>query len=563
MRSTGPLVELTRYFLDGFVRPSFLGEHGEDALRRLLVTLAAATAMLGLFLPLPLFKKYLGLSMMSSGTPYREALLSDQILLLGVPMIIIGLAISVVAPSLYVDETDFLVLTPLPVSRASVFTAKLSAVAIFVALFVLAANTVGNLWFPAISGGRWATSSGLARMGTHTVASLLATSFVPIALAVLQGFTVTFVPRRLASMASTVLQALVLCALTAAVPMLLRMPGRLEVQPWMAFVPPCWFVGVSRYLLGDPDPAFARLAMIAVAAYGVAFAAVVICYAAAYLQYGRVTAVASFPRMAKSPPGSDPSRGRVGPATLAGLAFIGATVSRGRLNLLVLAGISAVGISLVVDTVLTSTIGRHGRIELASREVSYRAIAPTLMLVLAALVGLRATFLLPMMREANWIFRLIDARSTRIGLLTSVEWWFVAAGVGVPLIIGWPVQLAALGFARTLLAAPLVLLVALTLVEIVLREWRRVPFTCSYIPGKRHLAAMILLAWLAYGLFVYLAGHVIAWAILRPPRLVMIFGVLLALYATLRRRRLASPERASLEFEDEMPDVIRTLGLFS
>ncbi len=287
MRSTSPFSELRRYFLEGFFRPAFLGEHGADALRHLLVTLAAATAMLGLFLPYPLLKKYMYLSTLDSGLPYREALLADQTLVIGVSMIIIGLAMSLMAPSLYVDDTDFLVLTPMPVPSATVFAAKLAAVITFVALSMVATNTIGNLWFPAISGGRWATHPRLARIGAHSVASVLATSFVPIALAVLQGLTVTLLPRRLATTASTALQALLLCALTAVIPMLLRMPGRLEVQAWMTFVPPSWFVGVSYYLLGDRDPALVRLAAIAVGAYGVVLTAMIGCYALAYLQYGR------------------------------------------------------------------------------------------------------------------------------------------------------------------------------------------------------------------------------------------------------------------------------------
>lgn len=248
---------------------------------------------------------------------------------------------------------------------------------------------------------------------------------------------------------------------------------------------------------------------------------------------------------------------------MAGLAFVRATISRSRLSLLVLAGMSAVGIGLVVDTMLTTTVGRPGWIELPSREVTYRAIAPSLMMVLAALVGLRATFLLPVMREANWVFRSIDARSTRIGLLASVEWSFAIGAVGVPMLIGLPVQLATLGLSRTALSAPLVLLVALVMMELVLRRWRRVPFTCSYIPGKEHLAKVLLIASFAYAVFVYLAGHVIAGAVLRPPQMLMIAGLLLVTYTTLRQRRLAAQEPMSLEFEDEMPDVIRSLGLFS
>lgn len=566
MATVSPFVELRRYFLSGFVRPSFLGEHGAEALRGLLVTLGSAVALLGLFLPYPLLKKYWYLSSLESGEAYTRALLSDQALMIAVPMIVIGLVMSLVAPSLYVDDTDFLVLTPLPVSRATVFAAKLAAVAIFVGLFVVALNTAGNLWFPAITGGRWAAHPLLARLWTHTAASLLATSFVPLVFAVLQGLTVTVLPRTSATRASTAVQVLLLTGLAAAMPALLRMPGLLDPEPWMRVVPPFWFVGIARYLLGARDPLFVELAAIGVTAYAIAIVALVGCYAAAYLQHGNADSATGFSPSAISLKGSAPGRwlGRwqAAPATRAGLDFIRATVARSRLNLIVLAGILAIGVGLVVDTLLTTTAGRY-RVELQSREVAYRAIAPSLMLMLTALVGLRATFLLPMTRDANWIFRQLDARSAREGLLTAVEWWFVVAGTGVPLAIGLPLQFATFGPVRTLLAAPLVALVGLVMVEALLRTWRRVPFTCSYIPGKQHVALVLIISCAAYWIFVYVAGHIISWSTLRPSRWLMIGGVLLALWAWLRRRRLAAPDRATLEFEDEMPDVVRSLDLFS
>jgi hypothetical protein len=560
MPSTRPFVELTRHFLEGFFRPAFLGEHGADALRRLLITLASAIAMLGMFLPYPLLKKYMGLSAMDSGMPYREAMISDQILLIGVPMIVVGLAMTLVAPSLYVDDADFLILKPLPVPSGTVFAAKLAAVALFIAIFVVATNTVGNIWFPAISGGRWATSGLLARTGAHTAASLLATSFVPLAIAMVQGVPLTLLPRRIASTMSLILQAVLFCGLTAAVPLLLRMPIRLEVEPWMVFAPPAWFMGVAHYLRGETDPAFARLAGIGVAAYIGALLTVALCYVGSYLQFGRSSVTVDKPPRTRW---RNPLALRLAPPTLAGLGFITATIARNRLNVMVLAGMLAIGAGLVLDTLLAGWYGGQSRLRDPSRLVVYRAIAPSLMLVLTAIVGVRASFLLPVAREANWVFRLIDPVPVRTSLLASVESWFVLVGAIAPLCAGLPLLLITLGLARTALCAPVLLLVALTMVELVLLRWRRVPFTCSYIPGKEHLVKVALMTLLAYWVCVFVAGHLVGWAMLRPSRVLTTCGVLLAAYAWLRRRRIAMRAQATLEFEDEMPDVIRSLRLSS
>lgn len=292
--------------------------------------------------------------------------------------------------------------------------------------------------------------------------------------------------------------------------------------------------------------------------YGVALVVVAACYAASYSRYGRSgVAVENRPHA----PRHIPFASSVRPPVWAGLGFIAATLARNRLNLMVLAGMVALGVGVVLDFLLASWTNHPSQLREQSRLVVYRAIAPSLTLVLVTLVGLRAAFLLPVKREANWVFRLIDPPAVRASLLASIEVSFVVAGVALPLLIGLPLQIAALGLHRSALQTPFILMMGLLMSEVVLWRWRRVPFTCSYIPGKSHLTVVILGTWLAYGVAVFVAAHLIAWTVLRPSRMTMVAGVLLAAYAWLRRRRVAASETMSFEFEDEMPDVIRTLRL--
>ena len=101
----------------------------------------------------------------------------------------------------------------------------------------------------------------------------------------------------------------------------------------------------------------------------------------------------------------------------------------------------------------------------------------------------------------------------------------------------------------------------LVLVEIVLTDWARIPFTCGYLPGKRVMAYTLGVLFAAYAVFVYLGANSIRWGILHPSRTLVIGGLLVATFAALRRARLRTWGLQPLEFEDEDPATPRSLGL--
>ena len=107
----------------------------------------------------------------------------------------------------------------------------------------------------------------------------------------------------------------------------------------------------------------------------------------------------------------------------------------------------------------------------------------------------------------------------------------------------------------------LVLGADLILVEILLGHWARVPFTCTYLPGKRVLAYNLGVLLGTYFVFVYLGAHIIRWSSLSSTRASIVGCVLAIGYWSLRRFRWRTWGHRPLEFEDEDPLAIRTLNL--
>ena len=104
-------------------------------------------------------------------------------------------------------------------------------------------------------------------------------------------------------------------------------------------------------------------------------------------------------------------------------------------------------------------------------------------------------------------------------------------------------------------------LAGLLLVEVVIRKWRRIPFTCVYLPGKRPLVHTLLLTFTVYTLFVNVGTALIIAGLRNRTFFLVSAGLLLAAVVGLRRRRRAICARSSLEFDDTLPNDCQVIHL--
>jgi len=175
-------------------------------------------------------------------------------------------------------------------------------------------------------------------------------------------------------------------------------------------------------------------------------------------------------------------------------------------------------------------------------------------------LGVRAALALPMEHRANWIFRLTEKEATRREQLRAVDRTVTTYVVGVPVAAAIPLLWVALG--RTgLIAAAVVALVGLVFVHAVLLDWRRIPFTCSYLPGKRFVTHSLVFGFVAYLVFTIAGSGLVRAAIGGTRPALMIAAALSVAAGLLRRRRLAVWSETPLMFEDEFPDELLQLRL--
>jgi ABC-type transport system involved in multi-copper enzyme maturation permease subunit len=549
---------LGRHFFQIFFRLSFLDDAGEESFKRAIIGVLSGFLASGLLLARVYAKKYESLASQPDADLYRSMLPADQLLVICLTMFAIGLVVALVSHSVFPDETDLRILMPLPVSRKTIFIAKFAALCAFAAIFVGTVSLGVGLPFALVSGGRWADHPFVRRASAQVAAGTLASLFVMAAIIALQGLIMLLARRRWLRPVLVATQTAIICSLMLAVPVIVRVPALspyLAERPvFMYFVPPAWFLGVQEWLLGSRDPYFIRLGMIAAVSAGVV---VVLSASCCLLLYRRFDLTVMRNQNGRPPwrwniPLRWPRRRH--PAQEAIQSFLSTTLRRSGLHQLVFAGVFVAGLSLAVNSVL-------GSMGLRERWLISAVLGAPLTMIAAAAVGLRAALLLPTNVRAAWIFRLTEEAESRPHQLNAVRHTFLGLGIMLPVALAFPLQVGVLGPSSAMACLPIVVLLGSVFVDVTIANWRRIPFACTVLFGKRPAAFTLLVALLAFNAFV-IAGtllQLLALSGLVP--WLAVAGFLLLVSAGFGWYRRQVWGRFPLEFEDYLPNGLESLDL--
>ncbi len=535
---------LTEHFFCAMFDFGFLSDLASDSFKRVLIGSVGGFVAFGLLLTRMYMGKYTVLRNTGSAEQYRNALLGDDMMIIGLPMLLVAFVTLLVSHALFPDERDFRILGPLPVSRLVVFRAKLGAVALFTGLFIVAAHVS---LFPLVlltSLNPWGEQIVIMRLVAWAVASVTASSFAILAITAVVGVLVFALSRSQMQALSTFMRSMVMGLLVVCLPLVSHLPALgaalSDRVSYMVFVPPAWFLGLQRTFQGGADPWLVRLGLIGLAAALVTATIVTVTYVLLFRQFERL--------MLRPAPTSPPwwRRDRLPAGTGATPPFKGAhrfvtaTISRSQLHQGVLIGLSACGVGLAT-------------IFLSSLRLSTSTLFVPFVLMFACGVAARAALALPIEYRANWIFQVTEDQATRREQLRAVDRLVTMYVIGVPLAAAVPLLWMTLGD-NALLPAAVVASVGLVFVHAVLLDWRRIPFTCSYLPGKRFIGHSALIGFAACLLFTLAAGGFVRTAMIGQTQGIVIVSALLVIGFWLRERRLVAWRRTPLMFEDEFPD---------
>jgi len=332
---------------------------------------------------------------------------------------------------------------------------------------------------------------------------------------------------------------------------------------WLTFFPPAWFLGLYERLLGTHDVYFLQLSRMAILALWTSFAVALASYLVSYRRHAIRILEQSLPRRRRDIytviAGVIPERLARNSHERAIFDFVGRTLQRSRYHRLVL-GFS-VGVALVLSV---QSVGPALVTQFRFRQLSNGwGIEPTLALPLVIgavlIAALCYVFQLPSELRANWIFRMAE-NSGRRELLDGVERVLILCGVVPAIVLALPIEALAVGWAVAVAHSALMTVLLLPLLEMRLREWHKIPFTCSYVPGRRNIWQIVGAYLFLFGILIPIIGF-FEMRMLRWFLLVLAAAPLTVVYIALRSARRQQWANVPLLFDESEEPLIMGIRL--
>lgn len=488
--------------------------------------------------------------------------------LVATTMLVVGIFAIFSWDSIFPDRRDVFVVAPLPLRARTMFLVKLAATATSLSLVVILLNCATGLTYPfALAVPETGTLGVLRSFAAYWFAMFAAGIFIYCALLAIQGFAARILPRRLFLRASGFLQMTAFCLFVCAyflepsvdsLKMLTAPQGR-HVLLWL---PSYWFLGLFHQLNGSMHAALAPLARRAWTGLAVAAVAATTAYALSYMRTMR--------QIVEQPDITPSLRGLRWPPhfgdrmqTAIG-QFCVRTLARSRQHRLIFAFYLGVGLALTIFLLQFLATGpqNHGAPAIDIwRQANVPLLISTIMMMVLAVLGARVAFAFPLELQANWIFRAVGTRDTgkvfvatrrALWLLSALPVWVVSA---IACLWLWPWMQA--------VAHLMVLgLLGMVLVDLALWDFRKVPFACSYLPGKSQVHMVVI----AVVVLIMLVAQSVVFEqqALQNPAYMAIMLVLLGFAAVVIRWRVVSSARLDEEeirFEETDPSDLVELGL--
>jgi predicted permease len=531
---------LYRDFLVRMVDLELISSHGD--IEKLLVQF---TALIAAFSVTFAFYAVRLQTALTSPAMQERAAAGETEFMIATTMVLSGLLAVLAWNSVFPDRRDCLVLGLLPVPARTIMLAKLAAIGTALGVTVCAANSFTGLCLPFMA------PHPLRSFPAYWLTAVAAGAFVFCGALAVQGVASHLLPHRLFLRVSGVIQLAAFFLILGG--FFLKPPLGQAYLGLLRWSPPFWFFSMYRWLAGDLAAVPGWTALWSTAAV------CVIALASLLLAYAR-----SMRLMLEQSDIRGTDHRLLWSVTGPIFSFIARTMARSRQHRLLLAAYGGIGLAIALQYSRDLLYGNP------SNDPLYRGwdhhnwpfLAGSYTLLFFAVIGARAVFAMPATLPANWVFRMTVVRPAAayfravrrsIYLLTVGPLWILSAALAFAL---WPFQRAAEHVA-------LLVVVGILLVETSMHGFRKIPFTCSYLPGKANLKMKLgVYGGLLFGLVA--AGVSLELGAMRSPSgFAVLFGLLTAaaIWARFRWRAFAAWPYNTIQFEEVPEAELTTLDL--
>jgi hypothetical protein len=474
---------------------------------QLVIWSLALLASPGLLFPARFAGKY---TLMRRGDPalLAHALLVDRLLFVTLTMTAIGVVALVIWDGVFPDRRDARILSVLPLPARVLIIGRLLALAALAGIFLTGMNAVPTIIYGPVVAAFGGAANVVFGAAAHFAATTLAGLFVFSTLIALQGIVLNVGGRRAADRLSVMLQIVFVMALLQMIFFLPRLGSVVQANldaPWLRLMPAVWFLGVYEVVGGLPASGAAALATIAVAATALSTTAAVVLFVATHSRLIRLAIeardagsgapVARVLQQATQRISRRPSSRAVLELTLRSLV-------RSRSHRLIVSMHLGVALALVVSALVPLAMRRGVA---GFDQPSVEILSAPLVVMFFVLIGFRFAMAVPVEPRANWVVRLLEPGDRPLAI-NGVRTAMLLVGVLPPAVVAGVAAAALWGpFAG---AKHLMFCISMgwLLVEILMLRLAKIPFTCTYYPGRSRVATFWPLYLTAFITYAYTAA---------------------------------------------------------
>jgi hypothetical protein len=501
------------------------------------------------------------LMLMNGGTLAMTDAWMFEHFLIETTMTVAGLIVVLNWDAAFPDKRDLLVLAPLPVRKSMLFVAKVSALFAAPALAVVALNCFSGLLWPFLFRADNSGFMGMLRaIPAYWFTIFAASGFLVLTILTLQGLAANLLPRQMFLRLSAVLQAAIMCILVSVYllepslesPAALTSPQNQRLLEWL---PSYWFLALFNQLNGSMHPALVPLARRAWA--GLAISMIGTCTALLLCYFRLMPKIVEQPDILPQARFASRSPSFGSPLTEALTLFSLRTLLRSRQHRMIFSFYLGIGLTIIIGYVNTTPTGLRS----AKAAITTSFLFASILMMILTVTAFRVVASIPISLPANWIFRMTQVRARRdyqkgvrfswLTLAVAPVLLFVIAGVLV--IYPWRTAIEHFG---------VMVCLGILLVELCLFTFPKIPFTCSYLPGK---AQIHFVFWAVMMVFLRLLTGAASFEerLLDRPRSCLM-AILAIASAALGIRYLSASRGAATEemlFEEKDPAQITMLKL--
>ncbi|MGH9722386.1 MAG: hypothetical protein ACRD8O_19420 [Bryobacteraceae bacterium] len=562
-------IELVRHFFQRFFDNDLVARDGE--MRVTIVHILALLAVPGIMWPFFLMPKYVYLAAAGPVTRLQQMWV-DEYFFISFAMVLMGFVTVLEWDALFPDSRDYAILIPLPLSLIELFRAKAAALAVFLIVFSIDLGALSAILFPLVAGDKHTSLFSVLRTSVaHTTAVMAGCAFIFLSIVALQGVLLNVLSIRWFRKLSPFIQSGSVFVMLLVLLLYFRISAVLPSviasnHHSLGWFPPFWFLGLYETIAGRGEATFVSLARAGGLSVGIVFVAALAAYALSYRRHVRKILEAQ-EDLSLGPSFAERVLSRAAdrylvrdPLERATFYFVTKTTLRSKKHRLLLAAYVGVGAAVAFEG-LSGILSRRLAGPGASAAADSALMSLPLILSFFLLSGLRYVYTMPAELAANWVFR-ISENDGRMRCLAGARKATASLAI-VPLFLallpfyavlwGWQTALFHVLYGATL---------SVVLMQLLLLYFPKIPFTCSYLPGKANVTLTWFFYWTAFAMYAFVMARLERWLMQNPLRQVLFFAIAAVALRVIEwfRTRLHD-ETFTLTFEEQPEPAVRTLDI--